>query len=186
MSLIQDALDKAHEKEPEIEKLVIPVAEEPRMQNIQFYETSEIKETAPASAFRPKKKKSSAAGPAFQMPSFQISPNIRLAIIIGSLVIVTLLIGRNFIPMTTTSETAAAMPSQAVVVKTQTPITQKTTSQIKFTLTGITETEGVKLALINNQVVGEGDKLRENAVVKSISNENVVVEYQNKPVTLSL
>lgn len=184
MSLIQAALDKAHEKEPEAPKAPVPVAEEPRMQSIQFYETAEIKETAPAAAFRPKKKKAAAA--AVTLPAIQLLPSMRLGLLISGLILITLLVVRNFIPSSTSTEPAEVLPSQAVVVKTQTPVTQKTTAQIKFTLTGITETEGIKLALINNQVVGEGDKLRESAVVKSISQDSVVLEYQNKPLKLSL
>ncbi len=181
MSLIQSALDKAHEKEPEAPIATIPLAEEPRMQNIQFYETAETKET-PVRAFRPKKKNSAVA---FKLPEIQISANMRLALTIGALVLLTIIGGRFFIS-TPEQTTQTQVAVSEVIVKTETPVTQRPTAQIRFTLTGITETDGMRLALINNQVVGEGDRMRENAVVKTISKDTVVLEYQNKPLKLSL
>lgn len=56
----------------------------------------------------------------------------------------------------------------------------------KFVLTGITDSGNDKLALINNQVVGIGDRLQEKAFVKEIHGRTVVLEYNNKEIKISL
>ena len=61
---------------------------------------------------------------------------------------------------------------------------QATTSL--FTLSGITFSGGQPLALVNNQVVAVGDRLKENAVVKVIQAEQVILDYQGKEVVLSM
>ncbi len=56
----------------------------------------------------------------------------------------------------------------------------------KFVLTGVTESNGAKLALINNQVAGVGDRLREKAFVKSINEDSVVLDYDGREIRLNL
>lgn len=179
MSLIQDALEKALSPEPETPKPVIPVAEEPRLQTNQYYETAEkaIPEPKPV-----EKKKKAASSSGLRIPKWFL--NFRLIFFFTGVVVLSMGIGRLLIPKTSVEN--QPMPSPSAVVKTQTPITQKTIAKIKFTLTGITQADGILLALINNQVVGEGDRLRENATVKSISQSSVSLEYDGRPVTLTL
>lgn len=57
----------------------------------------------------------------------------------------------------------------------------------EFKLTGITYSRSNEpLALINNQVVGVGERLKEDAVVKEIQNRNVTLEFRGSTITLSL
>ena len=56
----------------------------------------------------------------------------------------------------------------------------------QFVLTGITDSGSGKLALINNQVVGIGDRLKEKAFVKSIGERSAVLDYSGKEIRLSL
>lgn len=56
----------------------------------------------------------------------------------------------------------------------------------KWVLNGITSAGSERLALINNQIVSVGDRLKENAVVKMILSRSVVLENQGKEVMLSL
>jgi hypothetical protein len=182
MSLIQSALEKANMPDAEEPKIAVPVAEEPRMQNIQFYETVE-KTGKPEYTERKRTKPRQAAE--IKTVSLQFFSRYRLSLIIGALVLGSLIAGRLFIAAETPSR-PLEIPTPAVVMKEQSPITQKTVAQVKLTLTGITEAEGVQLALINNQVVGVGDRLREQAVVKTITNNAVTLEWQGRQVTLTL
>lgn len=65
-------------------------------------------------------------------------------------------------------------------------INQPVLTAPKFLLTGVTESNGQKLALINNQVVATGDRLKEKAFVKTINDESVVLDYQGREIKLSL
>lgn len=57
----------------------------------------------------------------------------------------------------------------------------------KLVLSGITSFgENEYLALINNQIVAEGDVLKERALVKKIQNRSVLLEFRGKETTLSL
>ncbi len=56
----------------------------------------------------------------------------------------------------------------------------------KFVLTGITDSADGKLALINNQVAGVGDRLQEKAFVKEIGARSVVLDYNHKEIKLTL
>lgn len=184
MSLIQDALEKALSPEPEVPKAAAPTHEEPRLQSIKFYESTETPETV-AQPARPKKKKIVAE--TLKNKIQNLSPQARLIALIGGFLVLSLILGPIWIsPAKKSTPSSFALPTASVVAKTQTPITQKTIAQIKFTLTGITQADGIWLALINNQVVGEGDKMRENALVKSVTENTVTLEWQGKQIVLTL
>ena len=55
-----------------------------------------------------------------------------------------------------------------------------------FELTGITLSGNTRLALINNQVAGVGEKLKEGATVLEIQNHQVVLDFQGKRIALEL
>ena len=56
----------------------------------------------------------------------------------------------------------------------------------RFSLTGITTSGTERLALINNQVVGVGDRIGEKAIVKEIQERRVILEFQGREVQLKL
>ena len=56
----------------------------------------------------------------------------------------------------------------------------------EFLLTGITSSGAERLALINGQVVGVGDRLKEKALVKDIREQSVTLDYSGKRIKLSL
>lgn len=56
----------------------------------------------------------------------------------------------------------------------------------KFVLSGITESGTEKLAVINNQVVGTGDRLKEKAFVKEIRETYVILDQGGREIRLSL
>jgi hypothetical protein len=178
MSLIQDALERAITPEPEVPQAVA-VHEEPRLQNIKYYEAAAA-EKPQAKVWRAKANKKSFS---YKIPN--VPAHYRLPVFITGLILISLLARLFFFNGPSEAKTLV-MPSRSVVVKAQTPVTQKMISQAKFTLTGITRADGLFLALINNQVVGEGDSLREGAVVKTITEDTATLEWQNRPVSLSL
>jgi len=55
-----------------------------------------------------------------------------------------------------------------------------------FVLTGITTSEGKPLALINDQVVGVGDRVGDKALVKEIQERRVILEFQGREIKLAL
>ncbi len=55
-----------------------------------------------------------------------------------------------------------------------------------FELTGITLSGDTRLALINNQVAGVGEKLKEDATVLEIQNHQVLLDFQGKRIALEL
>lgn len=80
--------------------------------------------------------------------------------------------------LSTTIQKTSAAPT--------TPVFAKTKSKNRFQLSGITFSGSDRLALVNNQVLGVGDKLPEGAVVKSISTDAVLLEFQGKNIELTL
>lgn len=67
------------------------------------------------------------------------------------------------------------------------PSPSRTPNAPGLNLTGITESGGVRYALINNQVVTVGDMLRkENAVVREIAPKSAIVECRGRKITLNL
>ncbi len=195
MSLIQNALDKAGFEDPspvpaEVSAPVVSKAAEkskqeekkqdasyegPRLKNIQFYESIAPKKMVPSLP---------------SLPKIDFQSKRMLYIAIGVFLLFSLFAGRFLMRPLKNDVAVSTAPAfektQEAVVKTQTPFTQKTISKIKFVLTGVTSTDHMLLALINNQVVGVGDRLRENAVVKSIAENSVEIEYQGKPIKLSI
>lgn len=79
-------------------------------------------------------------------------------------------------------------PIPTSVVKTQvTSSNTKSFSQVRFLLTGITSyQDGRAFALINNQAVAVGDRLRENATVTSISGDTVILDLDGQEIRLTL
>ena len=56
-----------------------------------------------------------------------------------------------------------------------------------FQLTGIlTDEDGVKTALINDEVVGVGDYVNEEALVQEIQEKRVILDYEGEELTLKL
>ncbi len=55
-----------------------------------------------------------------------------------------------------------------------------------FRLSGITEQKTGNLALINDQVVGVGDRLKEKAFVKEIHSKTVVLDLNGREITLKI
>ena len=66
------------------------------------------------------------------------------------------------------------------------PQAQVEHTQPKFILNGITESTQGKLALINNQVLSVGDRMKEKAVVKEIREKSAVLDYNGREIRLSL
>ncbi|EFK97578.1 hypothetical protein LDC_0387 [sediment metagenome] len=81
-------------------------------------------------------------------------------------------------PAAQPAETAPSNPFQPAAAKPVKP---------KYTLTGITtDTGGTRLALINGQIVGVGDLLREGAVVKQIHARSAVLTVEGREILLEL
>ena len=97
-----------------------------------------------------------------------------------------LILGLSFLTLYRTVTTAdLSVPAKSLATGVPDMIS-KTALAPKFALTGITDSNTGKLALINNQVVGVGDKLKENALVKTIAGRSVVLYFHGKEITLSL
>jgi hypothetical protein len=63
---------------------------------------------------------------------------------------------------------------------------EKSLPKTHFVLSGITTVGESRLALINNQVVGVGDTLREKAVVEEILEREATLKYYSRKIKLSL
>lgn len=59
-------------------------------------------------------------------------------------------------------------------------------SRIRLTLTGITVAGSDRLAVINNQVLSRGDRMREGAIVKAIGENTVTVSFEGRDTVLTL
>ena len=57
---------------------------------------------------------------------------------------------------------------------------------LDFELTGITLSGNTRLALINDQVAGVGETLKEGATVLEIQNQRVILDFQGKRIELEL
>lgn len=206
MSILQRALDRAENPEKEtvtapepqvktpvpalaVKKTEAPAERQhqaPRLNTIRFYESQneaveeDIQETARA-AFR--------NYTAAQKETKRPRKNFLGLILV--LLLLTVGAAKLVIPSkpektpANTLAPASSAPSEAVVVKAQKPFTSVPVSQIKFILTGITASGDTTLAVINNQVVGTGDKLREGAVVKSITANRVVLDLDGRQIVLN-
>lgn len=78
---------------------------------------------------------------------------------------------------------AASRPASRPVMN---PVRSFYDSKPMFKLSGITTSGGEPLALVNNQVVGIGDLLKENATVRDIQNGRVVLAYNGNDVILTM
>ena len=171
MSLIQEALEKAS-KPRESEKFY----ETPKREPVQpsFQKVQKVK--ARAVLFQ-------AASPKLRA-NIQISPQvlIRVGTVCGLILFfwaAAFILGRAG----KSSAMLAGLPS-AASHSSMLPLSDAETAQ--FVLTGITDSGNGKLALINNQVVGIGDRLQEKAFVKEIHERTVVLDYNHKEIKLSL
>ena len=201
MSLIQDAFDKASVPEPEpvadkiLEEVRQAVEREPRLETLKFYETF----TAPLEVDLEALEKIKQAQPlppekTQEVKTIYLSPNQLVLILMGVLLLVSLVASRLMIraansaaaPEIFSAPVLSERSSRPVTVTTKTSVTNRTVSQMKFILTGVTSSGDTRLALINDQVVGVGDQLREKAVVKSIEDHSVTLDYEGRPVTLTL
>ncbi len=87
------------------------------------------------------------------------------------------------------AKAAQKADSSTVVIKPPSPFRSFLSSgeSTKLSLTGITMSGGYSYALINNQVVAVGDKIRKvDAVVREILPKSAVVERNGKLITLVL
>ncbi len=74
----------------------------------------------------------------------------------------------------------------AVVVEAKHSFFDRTPSKLKFSLTGITSSDdNVLLAVINDQVVGVGDTLREGALVTKITADRVILDIDGQKIVLT-
>ena len=77
-------------------------------------------------------------------------------------------------------------PAALLPIKTESAKIKTALAGFRFTLTGITTYGTERLALINNQVVGVGEKLKENATVLEIQGQKVALDFQGKRIELEL
>lgn len=195
MSLIHLALDKMERlgskpvknvETPQVAKVPIPAENtespvsdhEPRMDSIQFYES--LNQETEKSIYKITK------------PAFWKDQKIILGLI-SFLLFCSLFATRWMMPSVTKdfSDTPQfyqpAMPQRTSLPQNLHPKSAlpPEAQKSRFVLTGITSTEETRLAVINGQVVGAGDKLRGGGQIKSITDKKVVINYQFRDITLS-
>lgn len=176
MSLIQEALEKAGKIQPAEKFYEIPerLKPEPKHEPVR---TAAAKVTQEAVISR-----ASGVKPAlnFLVPSRFWIPAGFAAGIILLLWMTSFALGRIGKPsgvMVAGVSSAASRSSSSILPASSVP---------KFVLTGITNSGSGKLALINNQVVRIGDRLKEKAFVKQIGENYAVLDYNSKEIQLSL
>lgn len=194
MSLLQEALQKAKERTPasviskavevEIKKTAspLPVVPAPQIRPIpkdNRWHTPpiitqirrEINTDAPVPAVR-------------ELPKQMVLATTSVIILIGILSI--LFLWRQGLPLSKPVVRAAREISRPMPALRMPSLVPELSYQPKLRLTGITVSGDEKLALINNQVVGVGDFLREKARVKEIRERSVILDFQGKDVRLTL
>ncbi len=205
MSRIQSAFDKAEnpdskqDNEPVthiqfVQPVVLPdTAEEvkpgkalsqsfePRLSSIRFYEAAESELEKDIQNIRKQTK---------EIQTDKSNQHLLLGIVF--FLVLSLLASRFWMNSKKSSkmnmvsiQSTETKPPQVLITQ-QEDVFHKKTSQVKLTLTGITSANNQPLALINNQVVGMGDKLREGAIVKSIHGQEVILELDGRKIALSL
>lgn len=195
MSLIHLALDKVERMDPkpvqhvetkQVAKIPIPpetqdrraLDHEPRIDSVRFYESLD-QETAKAIG-------------QISKPNFWKDQRVILSVI-SFLLFCSLFAARGMMPAVSKDQSEAPVfyqptlperPTTAQIMhqKAMQPVSPQ---KSRFVLTGITSTEGTRLAVINGQVVGEGDNLRDGGQVKSITDKKVIVKYQFREITLN-
>lgn len=80
---------------------------------------------------------------------------------------------------------SAANHPEPVVVKSPSRIFKRSVSKARYLLTGITSSDNVLLAVINDQVVGVGDTLREGALVTKITVDRVILDTDGQKTVLT-
>ncbi len=173
---------------PEKVKCPEPQHEQPRLNAVRYYEKENQKvEEAIQEKLRETLKNKS-------LPALQTKKEPKSYVLTLILILLFVSLGaslmlfsdsKTFIPETQIIVPERAEIPKAVVVKTENPLKSKSAAQVKFLLTGITASGGTNLAVINNQVVGTGDTLREGAAVKSIQADRVVLELDGKQIVLN-
>ena len=194
MSLIQQALEKSEKiaREAELEKAV---------REAQALKT----ESKPAPKFSFNLK-------AITIPNFKTSRILTSAVLIAAFTLAFFLVERFQInlntlassfekakPKTETQVAAVSEETAKIIPKKIEPAPkpkpepkasfvplQFPSLKPQFKLSGITISGGQTLALVNNQVVAEGDRLKENAIVKKIADGTVTLEYNGKEFDLTL
>lgn len=190
MSLLQEALQKARQQTPaslitkavETKPGVIPVPQPsgkntaPTMQPGTWYTPPIISQL---------RREVQAAPPARREISKTAVLGIGILVFVGTLAaFLVLKKGVNAIPAAHRSvNQAQAKHAPKFRIPSLVP---EISPQPKLTLTGITVSGDERLALINNQVVGVGDFIREKARVKEIRERSVILEFQGKEFRLTL
>lgn len=187
MSLIQQALEKA--KQPDKIPLVLKAAakarpdvltpapsskpeHEPRLSSIKFYETLQKKVEEDIKAAAPLK------APIPESKSEKKNTLPKSAVLwIGILVAASLLISWFLFPQ---------FQNQSQPVNSTQSIAAPLHRGERFLLTGITAYANGHYALINDEVVGVGDRLPENVIVKSISSNAVTLNRNGREIILTL
>jgi hypothetical protein len=101
---------------------------------------------------------------------------------LGSMV-VCFVAGLSFLGIVTSHPKAKVSPG-AVKIVPHAPL--RIFSGTLYRLTGITNSDGKSMAVINEEIVAVGDSLSGNAVVKAIGNGEVRLDVQGKEIKLTL
>jgi hypothetical protein len=80
---------------------------------------------------------------------------------------------------------SAAVSPEPVVVKSPSRLFTRSVSKARYLLTGITSSDNDLLAVINDQVVGVGDTLREGALVTKITVDRVILDTDGQKTVLT-
>jgi hypothetical protein len=184
MSLIQEALEKVGTPTPP------PIREEKNQPSRNFQKTARTIRKARvflSKSYRDKKIKEVHA--AWNVPksvekkSLNWNKAVPYILILIAMILVSEFMSRRNDEHSTFIPTSRMIAPKAV---SKDLTTSKAKDQTPFHLTGITYQDGAPLALINNQVVGVGDTLKENAQVVSITNRSATIQYKRKKISLSL
>ncbi len=179
MSLIQQALEKAAKARQEasapqaVEVLEKPQTTRAVLESLHMEEELVSRVRKPVFQFH------------FHMPKISVPKRFLLGITIIASVVALVLCISWVLPQAEKMETRPVMLAGMSSI-TQMPQAMPVAGLPKLSLTGITESNGAKLALINDQVVGVGDRLLEKAIVKSITENTVVLDWNGRQIKLRL
>ncbi len=188
MSLIQEALEKAG-RLPAAAPKPVPVEEKtPLTQKEAKIEKMPSAKTEPL-WFVGLKVKWLGIMDKIRMTPFRPGKPPKAGFIAAGLIV--LFLGAVFYGHTTTLKPSQLNDSQlaAALGGDENPVSHGASGQASipdFELTGITSSRNAPLALINNQVVGVGERLKENATVLEIQNQKAVLDFQGKRIELEL
>lgn len=194
MSLLQDALQRARERTPAtlISKAVEAGTKKPFSPLPQMPESKarplpkESQWHTPPIITQIRRQMNTVAPP---LPANRELPKQKilaacLIILMGVLSVLFLL--RQGLPLSKPTASALREVSKPMPALRMPSLVPEISFLPKLSLTGITVSGDEKLALINNQVVGVGDFLREQARVKEIRERSVVLEFQGRELRLTL